>query len=198
MVRRAEDYPYSSHRAYLGLAPAGITDVDPVLRHFGAKKERGRENFAQFVAAGRNMGYRPDLYSPPKGILGSEEFDDAAIHRLGDTGHVPRPPDGRLHRTPGDLDSDALIAAVEQVNSISRDDFCGRSKAIKLIMAKEALIVAGRRLGANITTLAAIADLSVGSVSRRHDSGLRRAREDENFRKTISQVVEVYNNIGNQ
>lgn len=39
MVTRPEDYEYSSHRAYLGMEPAGIVDVDPVLRHFGARKK---------------------------------------------------------------------------------------------------------------------------------------------------------------
>src|SRR5438094_8775641 len=38
MVGRPEEYQYSGHRAYLGLEPATIVDVDPVLRHFGVKK----------------------------------------------------------------------------------------------------------------------------------------------------------------
>src|SRR6185503_5774088 len=38
MVSEPEEYAYSSHRAYLGLEAAGIVDVEPVLRHFGAKK----------------------------------------------------------------------------------------------------------------------------------------------------------------
>ena len=43
IVTRPEDYKYSTHRAYLGLEPAGIVDVDPVLRHFGASKEVARD-----------------------------------------------------------------------------------------------------------------------------------------------------------
>src|SRR5262245_37429117 len=38
IVTRPEHYQYSGHRAYLGLEAAGILDVEPVLRHFGAKK----------------------------------------------------------------------------------------------------------------------------------------------------------------
>jgi putative transposase len=34
MVNQPEDYKYSSHRAYLGMASTGIVDVEPVLRHF--------------------------------------------------------------------------------------------------------------------------------------------------------------------
>ena len=43
MVAVAEDYPYSSQRAYLNREPNGIVDVDPVLRHFGpVKADRSR------------------------------------------------------------------------------------------------------------------------------------------------------------
>src|SRR5262245_26613145 len=52
MVSRPEDYEYSSHRQYLGLAAAGIVDVDPVLRHFGARKEIARQEFRRFVMVG--------------------------------------------------------------------------------------------------------------------------------------------------
>lgn len=44
MTAQPEDYPYGSHRAYLGVEPVGIVDVDPVLRLFGAKKGGARES----------------------------------------------------------------------------------------------------------------------------------------------------------
>src|SRR5436305_4030184 len=58
MVARAEDYPYSSQRAYLGIEPEGIVDADPVLRLFGPKRKIAREQFAQYVTAGINLGHR--------------------------------------------------------------------------------------------------------------------------------------------
>src|SRR5438876_3834675 len=45
MVGKPEQYQYSGHRAYLGLEPATIVDVDPVLRHFGVKKKLAREAY---------------------------------------------------------------------------------------------------------------------------------------------------------
>lgn len=42
-MNQPEDYEYSSHRAYLGMELAGMVDVDPVLRHFGAKKSVASE-----------------------------------------------------------------------------------------------------------------------------------------------------------
>ena len=39
MVTFPKEYPYSSHRAYLGREQDGLTDVDPVLRLYGSKRE---------------------------------------------------------------------------------------------------------------------------------------------------------------
>jgi len=65
-----------------------------------------RENFAQFVAAGAKLGHQEEFYLTGKGgILGSEEFVDETIHRLGET-------DGRSARTVGDtpeFDGRALV-----------------------------------------------------------------------------------------
>src|SRR5262249_55021447 len=81
MVRKAESYPYSSQRAYLGTEKIVIVDVDPVLRLFGAKKDKARENFRTFVAAGVRLGHREEFYETGEcNILGSDEFVDATIH----------------------------------------------------------------------------------------------------------------------
>ena len=192
MVERAEDYPYSSHRAYIGMEPVGIIDVDPVLRLFGSKRKTAQRYFAEYVAAGAKQGSRPELYETNCGILGSEEFVDATIHRLGETGHVPKPTDGRLGRTPDDFDHEFLLTAVERVSGVSRDDFCAHSKSPRVIAAKEAVILTGRRLGATTTTLAALTGLSVATISRRHDAGLSRMSSDESFGTVISKVMEEY------
>ncbi len=192
MVPRAEDYPYSSHRAYLGLAPAGIVDVDPVLRLFGAKKEQARENFAQYVAAGRNMGYRPDLYSPPKGILGSEDFVDAAIHRLGDTGHVPHYTDGRLGRTPDSFRAEDLLRAIELACGVLREDLCGPAKGKHFVQAKEVLILAGRHAGASVKTLSELSGLNASTISRRNDAARLKLRESEAMQTLLQQAIGTY------
>ena len=91
MVNQPEDYEYSSHGAYLGMEPTGIVDVDPVLRHFAAKKDVARMRYRQFVAAGIKQGHCEEFYAAEEGrILGSEEFIDATIHRIGETGRSNR------------------------------------------------------------------------------------------------------------
>ena len=72
MVRRPQDFPYSSHRAYLGLDEAWLVDVEPVLRHFGANKKLARQTFQLFVRAGMKLGYREEFYRADEGrMLGS-------------------------------------------------------------------------------------------------------------------------------
>src|ERR1043166_4536069 len=108
MVKRPEQYKYSGHRAYLGLDAAAIIDVDPVLRHFGAKKAVARETYRQFVDAGMSHGHQAGFYLAEGGrILGSEEFVDATIHRIGET--KPSPPMNLA--AIGTFDVDRLVAA---------------------------------------------------------------------------------------
>ena len=67
MVRRPQDFPYSSHRAYLGLDAAWLVDVEPVLRHFGSNKTLARERFQLFVRAGMKLGHREEFYRADQG-----------------------------------------------------------------------------------------------------------------------------------
>ena len=165
MVAAAEDYPYSSHRAYLGIEPAGIVDVDPVLRHFGNRKEIARNYFADYVGT-----VLPDddvAYSTAEGdILGSDEFVDEAIHRLG---VVEKPPRRKAKDEPA-LDAESLVSAVEEVFGMSRKDLFGSGKNTRVIMAKEVLIITGREAGARIAELANITGLDSSNVSRRYDA----------------------------
>ena len=126
MVTVAEEYPFSSQRAYLGIEPAGIVDVDPVLLRFGHRKELARERFAEYVRAGAALGHQDEFYSPAEGnILGSEEFVDATIHRLGE---VERNVLRRARKRQRPFDKEVLLAAVEAVFGLTRSDFCGQGK----------------------------------------------------------------------
>lgn len=51
MVVSPEEYPYSSHQAYVGSVPSGIVDVDPVLRHFGVKGDAAVRSFREYMGA---------------------------------------------------------------------------------------------------------------------------------------------------
>jgi REP element-mobilizing transposase RayT len=175
MVTAAEHYPYSSHRAYLDLEPAGIVDVDPVLRHFGSRREKAIGYFAAYVEA-RSEDDDEDRYSfAENDILGSEEFVDAAIHRLGEVERLG----GRVvKKQVHPLDVEKLIAAVEASFGMSREKFCASSKNSQTIMAKEVLILIGKNAGASISELAQVTALDNSSVSRRYEAAKQRILTD--------------------
>src|SRR5437762_6552297 len=128
MVRNAERYPHSSQCAYLGIRSDAIVDVDPILRLFHARKKTAREHFAQFVIAGVKLGHREEFYQADEGrILGSEEFVDSTIHHIGE---VKRRADRRRQNMEShELDTEALLTAVENVCDTPREYFCGSAKA---------------------------------------------------------------------
>lgn len=188
MVRKAERYPWSSQRAYLGIEPPGIVDVDPVLRLFGARKARARENFAGFIAAGARLGHQEQFYSASEGcILGSEEFVDLTIHRVWGS-------DRRGSKRPNRREFDArlLLTSVEKVFGLSREDFLGRTKRPEAVRAKEALILTGRELGASMRVLAEITGLDDSTVSRRYDAARQRSKDDEAVRTSMKKVISRY------
>jgi REP element-mobilizing transposase RayT len=188
MVRKAEKYPWSSQRAYLGIEPSAVVDVDPVLRLFGARKAKARANFGAFVAAGARLGRQEQFYSTSEGcILGSDEFVDATIHRV-----WQRDRKARRKAEVGIFDADRLLTAVESVLDIDRDEFLGRTKLAASVQAKEALIVAGRELGATMRTLSQVVRLDDSTVSRRYDAARKRSAENAQLQKTIAKVIKTY------
>jgi REP element-mobilizing transposase RayT len=195
MVRLPEDYRYSSHRSYIGLEEARIVDVDPVLRHFGGKKKLARERYCEFVRAGMKLGHRDEFYQADGGrILGSEEFVDATIHRIGETSGA------RAKRTVTDserLNAEGLIAAVEKTCGLGREEFCGTGKSAAAVIAKEALIVVGRKAGLSVKMLSEITTINSSAVSRRHDSGRRKMRDGEDMRKLVERIEQQCCQAGN-
>ncbi|CAN5596726.1 transposase [soil metagenome] len=193
MVDAVEQYPFSSHLAYLGLVSEGITDVDPLLRRYGPNKILARQRFVEFVAAGAKLGTQEHLYADANGILGTDDFVDETIHRIGDFDRRA----AALRRTANsgltEVDLEALLAAVEQVSGTSHKGFCGTAKGARQVFAKEIFIVTGRQLGSKVTELSAILGLSSASTSRRHDSALSRLPDDPTLSLAIESVLEHYN-----
>ena len=56
MVKRAPEYGYSGHRAYVGLDRGGLVDAEPALWHFGGTKKQAVEVYQRFVKPGGQKG----------------------------------------------------------------------------------------------------------------------------------------------
>lgn len=191
MVSSPEEYPYSSHRAYLGPKPDDLTDVDPVLRLYGTTRAKALKYFTAYVAAGIGMDYPEEFDSPAEGcILGSEEFVDTTIHRIGDIqrrcSEHPKKQDRRF-------DASVLISAVARVFGLSADNFCGSEKSARAVLAKEVLILIGREQGAGVSELSLIAGLNTSNISRRCDAARLKLQTDRKLAYAKAQVEKIYN-----
>jgi putative transposase len=192
IVNKPEDYEHSSHRAYLGTEPTGMVDIDPVLRHFGAKKSIASERYRQFVAAGIKHGHCEEFYAADEGrILGTEEFIDATIHRIGEPGREIR--DSKKNATTAsEVQPDRLIAAVEEICRISRAEFCGRSKSAAAVTAKEMVILIGLQAGASRRMLSEITGISSSALSRRCDAVRLKVQENVETRDLAADIIKQY------
>ncbi|MFZ1699433.1 MAG: transposase [Pyrinomonadaceae bacterium] len=192
MVRRVENYPYSSHGSYIDTAPLGLVDVDPVLRRFAPQKAVARERYVQFVAAGANLGRQEQFYEATNGVLGTDEFVDEMIHRIGEFDTRKAAMRRNALEEQADIQADLLIRTVETVCGVKREDFCGAAKAAGVVFAKEALILSGKQLGASVTALAEMMSLSSATISRRHDVARQRISEDPDLGIARDQIIQQY------
>lgn len=159
------------------------------------QRAAAREAFSAYVAAGMNLHYPDDLDSPAEGyILGSDEFVDETIHRIGDT---PRRRSEHTKAEVRQFDAAKLISAVAQVFGLSSEQFCGPEKTAKAILAKETLILIGREQGATVNQLSLIAGLDTSNISRRCDAARQRLDIDRKLRYAKSQVEKIYLGEGN-
>jgi REP element-mobilizing transposase RayT len=187
MVRKPEAFRYSSQRAYVGLDAPGLIDIEPVLRHFGATKKLARERFGLFVRAGMKLGHREELYRAEEGrILGSEEFVEETKNRVGE---IPRGARGQIEKQSA-LNPQALLGAVEEATRLERAEFCSRRKTRAVVLAKEAMIVVGSRLGVTNAALSKLIGVDSSVVSRRMDSAKNRMKASGELRKLVKQIEE--------
>ena len=137
-------------------------------------------------------GLTPFVFADSGGILGTEEFVDAMIHRIGEfdtrSASLRRKADCEIEI----VDLESLVRSVEVVCQIARQEFCGSSKSARQVFAKEVFIVSGRQLGSRIADLSRILGLSSPSTSRRCDSALRRMPDDLSLSRAVELVTEEY------
>jgi REP-associated tyrosine transposase len=187
MTRRPQDFPYSSHRAYLGSDEAWLVDIEPVLRQFGANKKLARERFQLFMRAGMKLGHREEFYRADEGrILGTEECVAETKNRIGEIPRGARPQVKARSR----LDGVALMRAAQSVTGLHEDELCGGRKTRALVQVKEAMIIVGRELGASNADLARLLRLDASVVSRRHESGRSKMNESRETRRLVKRLRE--------
>jgi predicted nucleotidyltransferase len=85
LVDSPEDYPWSSHRIYLGIEKSEVIDPSLVLKQFSDDLSSGIRSYELFVMEGSKQGRRDDLYKvSDQRILGGEAFCKEVFGHQGD------------------------------------------------------------------------------------------------------------------
>jgi len=185
MTRRAQDFRYSSHRAYLGLDESKFVDAEPVLRHFGATKKLARERFALFVRAGIKLGHNEEFYRADEGrILGSEDWIAETKNRIGE---IPR--GSRLQaKRRLEMDPRALMEVAERLTGFAAEELRSGKKTRKIVAVKESMIIVGRELGASNADMAKLLSLDASVVSRRYELGKAKIADSQEARRLVKRL----------
>jgi REP element-mobilizing transposase RayT len=185
MVRRPEDYRWSSHRAYLGLERWPWVDTEIVLRHFHARRRRAVQEYEAFVQAGMKQGHRPEFYAVEDGrFLGSEEFAREVKHRMGEASPMI------WKRKKEFWAWSEVVAQVEAATGLALKEIQGRGRAAEQMTAKEVLIYVGReRGGVSVRELGERLGVDPSNVTRGYERARQRVQTDQEFRLLVSQVL---------
>jgi putative transposase len=75
------DYPWTSHRAYLGMDALPWLETDWILGSFGKRREQARKLYQQFIMDGIAEGHRKEFHNGSSGgrILGEDSFADRVL-----------------------------------------------------------------------------------------------------------------------
>lgn len=91
LVAVAEDYPWSGHRAYLGLEDVPWLTTDWVLGQFGQREAGARARYRSFVRARSDAGDRDEFHrgADDSRVLGSARFLDRVLGPPAGPGPAP-------------------------------------------------------------------------------------------------------------
>jgi putative transposase len=79
----AENYRWSSHRAYLGKDTLVRIDTAPVLGEFARSVAKARLGYLRFIAEGKATGHQPDYYdAQDQRFLGDTKFVEQIDERI--------------------------------------------------------------------------------------------------------------------
>lgn len=82
IVQAPEEYPWSGHRAYLGLETIPWLTTDWVLAQFGSRITKARREYRRFVDLGKDEGHQQEFHSgraDDSRILGNDIFIDRVL-----------------------------------------------------------------------------------------------------------------------
>ena len=122
IVRNPEDYPWSGHRAYLGLETIPWLTTDWVFSLFSSRKDRARRGYRGFVEEGSDGGYQ--------GQYGKGSEADSRI--LGDTIFIDKILGQSQERLKRSVRVEEIVSHVCKQFSVEEEELRGLGKDRRL------------------------------------------------------------------
>lgn len=180
IVRRPEEYAWSSHREYLA-GKSQLTDVERGLRLFSESKAQARRRYEQFVSETLGEGRNETYYSAIQHqILGDEKFVEKVEKTIGRTEKPFRKPA-----------LDDLFRAVEKITGIGRDTVILRRRNEEIVFARAVLICAWKESGGKLNDLRPIFKRDLSTLSK----AAQRAESPEGQKVVQKVLKELHSHI---
>lgn len=179
-VRRAELYPWSSHRAYVahGDEWGDVVDAWEVLGEFGDTLPVAQRGFSRFVERAALDPDAFDLTEVFPGIAGDRAFAEDVLAEAGVIWRGRRRPALKT-----------LARRVSLLMNVSTDEMRSPSRLQTLVLARRLLATcAVREASRSVTEVADFLDRDKAQVSRLVAQGMELMRTDEAFRILVQQV----------
>lgn len=181
MVENPGDYPWSSHRAYLGLEQAPCLTTELVLSQFSNGEKRGRQLFREFVDASADEGHRPEFHG--MNILDSRVFgDDTFIEEV-------LRDEQPMHAV---TTMDDVLAAVREICGLTAEDMLSPAQGVRVSEGR-ALAAWGVLYLCNgtLTELGGIVGRDVSSLSSAARRLISRSKKDSEAAARMDLVSKV-------
>lgn len=181
LVKQPAQYPWSSHRAYLGRSESPYVDTKFVLGQFARTRGTAVRRYTAYIDDALPQGHRPDLYRVvDQQVLGGEDFVAAMRPRRSAPGPVPMVA----------VSLEEIGTAVCQRLGLARTSLFARSKERGITLAKRltallALEVAGYSQRAVATQVG----LEATSLSRGLGFLRERLARDEDLQRQVAALV---------
>jgi putative transposase len=157
MVRRPEEYRWSSHWAYLGRSRDGLVDTGLVLGMFSKSLKRGRRLYLEYMRE-QEKASREEFYrTVDQRILGDEEFVEGLKERVKNGIGAGR----RKHS----ISLGEIVRGIEEVFSISLKELRGRGKNTGVMEGRRLFSQVAREYGYKGKEIAAYLSKDPASVT---------------------------------
>lgn len=177
LVRKPEEYRWSSHRAYLGNELLPWLTADFTLGQFSGKIGKARHGFAAFVAEGVTEGYRPEFHGQgmvDSRCIGADSFVERALEKAG----------ARQLRV---VPIQELIAAVRDCYGIDETGIRAGGRLFAEVRGVAALL-ALKVPGCSLESLAALTGRDASTLSSAAKRVAARAVTEEGLARRISDL----------